>query len=160
MAFPLLAVIAAYAAGGSIVPHAAGGLIVSGAGGYIAGTYMSTAAITTFLAGSVTVAGSVVAAFTGTASALIGGTGVLGTGIGASGVTGTLASVGLVKTTPIIVPIAIVSVLLALIFGGYCWFRLRRRLKSVKPGTELMFTKTEAKMIEYAIKRVAKKSGS
>ena len=44
---PLPIIIAALAAGGTLVPHAAGGLIVSSASGYIAGTYIGTATIAT-----------------------------------------------------------------------------------------------------------------
>jgi hypothetical protein len=47
MAIPL--VIGALLAGGTLVPHAAGGMIVSGATGYVAGTYLSTTAITSVL---------------------------------------------------------------------------------------------------------------
>ena len=35
MPLPLVPIIAALAAGGSLVPHAAGGMIVTSAGGYI-----------------------------------------------------------------------------------------------------------------------------
>jgi hypothetical protein len=40
MPIPLIPIISALAAGGSLVPHATGGLIVTGAGGYIAGTFL------------------------------------------------------------------------------------------------------------------------
>ena len=46
MPLPLVPVIAALAAGGTLVPHAAGGMIVStAASGYVAGTYLSSAAL-------------------------------------------------------------------------------------------------------------------
>ena len=46
MPLPLIAIIPALTAGGTLVPHAAGGMIVTSAAGYMAGTYLSTAAIT------------------------------------------------------------------------------------------------------------------
>ncbi|MDT4857464.1 hypothetical protein FQZ97_918880 [compost metagenome] len=50
MAIPLIPVLAALAAGSSLVPHYAGGMIVtSAATGYVAGTYLSTAAISTLV---------------------------------------------------------------------------------------------------------------
>ena len=45
MPLPLIPIISTLAAGGSLVPHAAGGMIVTSAAGYVAGTYLSTAAI-------------------------------------------------------------------------------------------------------------------
>jgi hypothetical protein len=45
MPLPLIPVIAALAAGGTLVPHAAGGMIVTSAAGYVAGTYLTTAAL-------------------------------------------------------------------------------------------------------------------
>ena len=43
MPIPFIPIIAALAAGGTLVPHAAGGMIVtSAAAGYVAGTYLST----------------------------------------------------------------------------------------------------------------------
>ncbi len=45
MPLPLIPVISALAAGGTLVPHAAGGMIVTTATGYVTGTYLSTAAI-------------------------------------------------------------------------------------------------------------------
>ncbi|MCY3628345.1 MAG: hypothetical protein OXG88_12015 [Gammaproteobacteria bacterium] len=58
MALPV-ALIPALIAGGTLVPHATGGLIVSGGalataghGGYVAGTFLSSTAISTLLVGS------------------------------------------------------------------------------------------------------------
>jgi len=63
MPIPLMAIISALAAGGSLVPHAAGGMIVTGAGGYVAGTYLSTTAIASLLAAATaTVGGTALAA--------------------------------------------------------------------------------------------------
>ena len=59
MPLPLIPIAAALAAGGSLVPHAAGGLIVTATagGGYVAGTYLSTAAVTSLFVGGLTVLG-------------------------------------------------------------------------------------------------------
>ena len=40
MPLPLIPIISALAAGGTLVPHAAGGMIVTSAAGYVAGTYL------------------------------------------------------------------------------------------------------------------------
>lgn len=45
----LVEIISALASGGSLVPHAAGGLIVSGSSGYVANTYLSTAAVSSLI---------------------------------------------------------------------------------------------------------------
>lgn len=50
MPLPLIPIITALAAGGTLVPHAAGGMIVTSATGYVAGTYLSTTAIGSLLA--------------------------------------------------------------------------------------------------------------
>lgn len=58
MPLPLIPIIAALAAGGTLVPHAAGGMIVTSATGYVAGTYLSTAAIGSILAAGSTALGA------------------------------------------------------------------------------------------------------
>ena len=72
MPLPLLPIIPALLAGGSLVPHAAGGLIVSGASGYVAGTYLSSAAIASLLTGAGAALGAGVLTVTGVAGAIIG----------------------------------------------------------------------------------------
>lgn len=57
MPLPLIPVFAALAAGGTLVPHTAGGMIVSSVGGYVAGTYLSTAVIGGLLTAASTVLG-------------------------------------------------------------------------------------------------------
>ena len=50
MPIPLIPIIPALLAGGSLVPHAGGGLIVTGVSGYVAGTtYQGLDAITSSL---------------------------------------------------------------------------------------------------------------
>ena len=58
MPLPLIPIISALAAGGTLVPHAAGGMIVTSAAGYVAGTYLSTAAIGGVLATASTALGA------------------------------------------------------------------------------------------------------
>jgi len=50
MPLPLISIIPALIAGGSLVPHAAGGMMVTSVAGYVAGMYLSTAAITGLIA--------------------------------------------------------------------------------------------------------------
>lgn len=158
MPLPLIPVIAALAAGGTLVPHAAGGLIVTAAtGGYVAGTYLSTAAIASIVVGATATAGAGVAAVTGAASALIGGAGIFGTTVGATGLTGVLMSVGVLPATPIVVPLAIGGATLG---GGYLVYyliRLRRKVTSAKEGEEVQFTAKEAKVIETLVRLFAKR---
>lgn len=154
MALPLVAVIAALSTGGTLVPHAAGGLIVSSASGYVAGTYLSTTAIASMMAASLTTLGATTAVVIGVATTVVGGAGIFGTTIGATGVVGALMSAGLISSTPVIVPISIGSVIAGAGYLSYRWLRLRRRINEVPGGEELMFSEAEAKMIESVIKRL------
>ncbi len=152
MAIPLIPILSALAAGGSLVPHAAGGMIVTGAGGYIAGTFLSTSAIAGLVAsagvGILGVAGTALAAFSGLASSVIGGAGIAGTTVGSSGMVGALMSVGILPSTPIMVPVAIVGGSVAASGLAYVWLRLRAKLKSAADGQEAQFTASEAKIVE------------
>lgn len=161
MAIPLIPILAALAAGGSLVPHAAGGMIVTGMGGYITGTYLSTAAIGA-IAGSATVgvSGLVVAAvasFSGLATSVIGSTGVMGTTLGATGLKGMLMSIGILPSTSIVLlPIVLIGCVVASIGFIYVWRRFRKKLHSAGDGREVEFTETEAKLVERLIKRMGK----
>jgi len=173
MLFPIFPIIAALSAGGSLVPHAAGGLIVSGASGYVAGTYLSTAAITTLLASANAAGVAGLAAFSGgltsaassvstAASTVIGSTGVFGTAIGASGIKGFLVSLGIIPAAPIALPIAIAGVAIA--GGGYLVYRRKSRYRklvqkvvSTPAGSEASFTEEEAKKVEQIILLLARK---
>ncbi len=87
----MVPVVAALNAGGHLVAHSAGGLIVYSAttGGYVAGTYVSTAALASFLTGSAVAAGALGTAavggaaiwaygtVAGAAASLVGGAGFL-----------------------------------------------------------------------------------
>jgi len=160
MPLPLIPIITALAAGGSLVPHAAGGMIVTmGASGYVAGTYLSSAAIASLVTGAGAVLGAGALTLTGAAGAIIGSAGIFGTTIGASGLTGILMSLGILPATPIGVPIAVGGAAAAAGYLSYLLLRLRKKLRAVKEGEEVRFTDTEAKIIEAIIRRSAKKSG-
>ena len=160
MPLPLLPVIAALVAGGTLVPHATGGLIVTSAGGYVAGTYLSTAAITTLLAGGVTALGTGVAVISSAAAGVIGSAGIFGTKIGATGITGLLMSAGIIASTPVWVPVAAAVAGVGLTYGAYRYYSLRNKLVSNPEGTEAQFTEGEAKVIEWLLRKLAKKSST
>ena len=160
MPLPLVPVIAALAAGGTLVPHAAGGMIVTSASGYIAGTYLSSATITALLAGSATALGTGVAVVSGAAAGVIGSAGFFGTTIGASGITGILMSAGIIASTPVWVPVAIAGACGGVSYGAFRYYGLRKKLKATPEGVEAQFTETEAKVIEWLLRRFAKKGKS
>lgn len=157
MPIPLIPIIAALVAGGTLVPHAAGGLIVTSVGGYVIGTYLSTAAVTTLVVGGVSALGAGAAVVSGAAAAVIGGAGILGTTIGASGITGLLMSVGLIASTPIWVPVAIGASATGVTYGVFKYYQLRKKLKATPEGQEAQFTEAEAKVIERILRWLAKR---
>lgn len=111
MPLPIIPVISALAAGGTLVPHAAGGMIVTSASGYVAGTYLSTSAIAGILATAGSAIGAGALCATGAVSKLIGGATVSGTSAVGAGLTGTAVSAGMISSTPVWLPFAI---------GGAC----------------------------------------
>lgn len=135
MPLPLIPILSSLAAGGTLVPHAAGGLIVTSAGGYVAGTYASTAAIGGLLAAGSTALGAGALYLSGAAGSIIGGPGIFGTTIGASGMTGVLMSAGIIPSTPVWVPLAIggaaVLGVAGLGFGGYQLYRRRCMTRAI-----------------------------
>ena len=157
MPIPLIPIISAIAAGGSLVPHAAGGLIVTSASGYVAGTYLSTAAIGGLLATASTTLGAGALYLSGAAASVIGSAGIFGTTIGASGITGALMSAGIISSTPIWVPIAVGGAALGCGYGSYRLLMLRKKINATPVGQEAQFTETEAKIIENLVKRLGKK---
>jgi len=157
MPLPLIPIIAALAAGGSVVPHAAGGLIVNGAGGFVAGTYLSTAAIGNLVATASATLGTGALYFSGVAASLVGSAGIFGTTIGASGITGALMSMGIISSTPVWVPIAVGGAALGCGYGSYRLLRLRQKIKATPLGQEAQFTEIEAKVVENLVKRLASK---
>lgn len=157
MPLPLIPIISALAAGGSLVPHAAGGLIVTSASGYVAGTYLSTAAITALLAGGATALGTGAAVVSGAAAGIIGSAGIFGTTIGATGITGVLMSAGIIASTPVWMPLAIAGAGAGISYGAFRFYALRKKLAATPEGAEAHFTETEAKVIEWLLRRFAKK---
>lgn len=167
MLLPIVPILAALAAGGSLVPHAAGGMIVTSGAGYLAGTYLSTAAISTIIyavSGTALAAlGMGTAAVTGAGSAIIGGAGVFGTTIGATGLTGMLMSAGLISSTPIAVPVAGLAVVAGLGVMGLRGAHIRgikRRLNALPEGAELVFSEKDAKLVEKMLKWFGQKMKS
>lgn len=159
MALPLIPIISALAAGGSLVPHAAGGLIVSSAGGYVAGTYLSSAAISSLLLGSGALLGVGALSASGIATAIIGSAGYFGTTVGATGITGWLMSAGIISATPIMYPVGVGLASLAGVALTGVILRLRHKLKLASKGQEVIFNAIEAKIIEVLLVFFAKKSG-
>jgi hypothetical protein len=161
MPIPLIAVISAISAGGSLVPHAAGGMMITSPAGYVAGTYLSTAAIGGLLTAASTVFGVGALYVSGAASAIIGSAGIFGTTVGSSGITGILMSVGIISTTPLWVPLvaggAAASAATGLGYGGYRLYKLKKKISNTAEGEEARFTEKEAKMIENVINRLNKK---
>ena len=157
MPIPLIPIIYALAAGGTLVPHAAGGLIVTGAGGYIAGTFLSTAAISGLLATASATLGAGALYLSGAAASIVGSAGIFGTTIGATGITGALMSAGIISSTPVWIPLAVGGAALGCGYGGYRLLQLKRKLNETPEGVEAQFTETEAKIIEKIVKQLAKK---
>jgi hypothetical protein len=132
-------------------------LIVTSASGYVAGTYLSTASITALLASGTTAVGTGVAVVSGAVAGIVGSAGIFGTTIGATGVTGLLMSAGIIASTPVWVPVAAVGAGAGLTFGAYKFFALRKKLVTNPEGTEAEFTEGEAKVIEWLLRKLAKK---
>jgi len=155
---PIPLIIAALAAGGSLVPHAAGGFIVSAAGAYVAGTYLSTAAVATIIGtGSATLAvGAAVA--TGAASSIVGSAGIFGTTVGASGLTGVLMSAGLISATPLYVPVLAAAAGLSaagfLAYGSYQLYTLKKKIGNALPGEEVKFSAADAKFLQRLLLKI------
>jgi len=162
MPLPLAPIVAALCAGGSLVPHAAGGCIVTAAGGgYVAGTYLSTATIVSVLTVATASAGSIAAALTGGAAALWGSAGLFGTTIGATGIKGALMSAGLISATPVWVPVAVGGATATSLGGaGYLLYqisKLKKKGDRIQPGQEAQFTDQDAKLFEKILLALHKK---
>lgn len=157
MPIPLIAIVSALAAGGTLVPHAAGVLIVTAAtGGYVAGTYITTAGIASLVVAATATVGAGATILTGAAASIIGSAGIFGTTIGATGITGALMSAGLLSSTPIAFPLLAGGALLTFSCTAYYIFRLKWRLQTAKEGVEMQFSETEARVIEAIIKLLSK----
>lgn len=160
MPLPLIPVISALAAGGTLVPHAAGGMIVTSAAGYVAGTYLSTSAIAGLLAAASTALGGGALYLSGLAGSLVGGAGLFGTKVGASGLVGALISAGLISSTPVWVPLAVggaaVGGVASLGYGSYRLYRLRAMVNQRQGKEEVHFSEGEARMIERLIRWIGR----
>lgn len=161
MPLPLIPIISALATGGSLVPHATGGMIVTSAAGYVAGTYISTAAIGGLLTAASTALGAGALYLSGAAGSIIGSAGIFGTTVGASGITGALMSAGIISSTPIWVPLAVggaaVGSAAGFGYGGYRLYKLKQKISNTPEGEEAQFTETEANIVEKILKRFGKK---
>jgi len=135
-------------------------MIVTSATGYVAGTYLGTAAIAGRLATGFTVVGAGAAAVTGAASRVIGSAGIFGTTIGATGITGALMSAGIISSTPIWIPALVGGALAGIAGGGFYYYRLRRKVSSTPEGQEAQFTDLEAKIVERIIRAIGKRNPS
>lgn len=152
---PIPLVIAALSAGGTLVPHAAGGFIVSSAGGYVAGTYVSTAAVAAFLTTGAGLLATGAAVATGAGSAVIGSAGIFGTTAGASGLTGALMSAGIISSTPFWVPVAVAGTALAggcaMGYAAYQIHQIRKQVAVTPEGEEAQFTESQARIFQLLV---------
>ena len=152
MPLPLIPIISALAAGGTLVPHAAGGMIVtSAAAGYVAGTYLSTSAIAVLIAGATATAGAGLALAFGTMK------GVISTVVARVATTAPIAPV--VPTFlggPVGILLTVFSAL-GIVYGINRIYMLKRKANHALEGKEAQFSETEANIVEQIIKRLAKK---
>lgn len=174
MVLPLIPVVTALASGGSLVAHSAGGLIVysSLTGGYVAGTYISTAALASFLTGTAIAAGTLGTAaiggaaiwaygtVAGAAISLIGSAGFLGTTIGATGITGLMMRAGILPSVSILVPVFLGSAAVLVLGAGAIYARrvqkLIAKVLSTPEGQEMKFSNREAKLVERILRSASK----
>jgi hypothetical protein len=143
-------------------------MIVTSAAGYVAGTYLSTAAVT----GIITAVGAGAVASVGTltafasrllartavtsAAAATGGTAAVATGVTATG-TAAATTTGLLAFAPAILSITAGLTALGLGYRAYQFYQLKSKVSKTKEGNEILFTEKEAKMVEDVIKSIAKK---
>jgi hypothetical protein len=145
---PFIAIAEAIACGAGVVGHSSGGLIFSGASGYIAGTFISTAALGQLLWSFAAVCAAALGWLVGIPALVIGGPGLFGSTLGATGLTGLLMKAGIISSTPIWVVLAILLLPLLALFGLWRWWRLVKRVSNAAPGAELMFSKSEARFVQ------------
>ncbi|WP_200385945.1 hypothetical protein [Thiocapsa imhoffii] len=162
MPLPLIPIITALATGGTLVPHAAGGMIVTSTAGYVAGTYLSTSAITGLLTGATATVGAGIALALTSMKGLMGATlartaaPVVATTTATtvpSAATGVLGFL----TGPVGIVLAVVGAVLGIVYGAYRIFMLNRKLADTPKDEEVQFTENEAKIVEGIIKKLAEK---
>ncbi|GGO80034.1 hypothetical protein GCM10011348_15820 [Marinobacterium nitratireducens] len=129
---------------------------MTASGGYVAGTFLSTAAVNGLLATASATFGAGALYLTGATTGIVGSAGIFGTTIGATGITGALMSAGLLSSTPVWVPIAGGTAALGCTYIGYKLYKLRHKLITTPDGEEAIFTEDEAKMIEKVILRLGR----
>ena len=66
-------------------------------------------------------------------------------------------SLGIVASTPVWIPLAIVGLALGCGYGSYRLFKLKRKIAATPVDEEALFTDSEAKIVENIIKRLSKK---
>jgi len=162
MPIPLIPVVSALAAGGTLVPHGAGGMIVTSTAGYVSGTYLSTSAIGGLLSAAVASLGGGALYLTGAANSIIGSAGLFGTTLGATGIKGALMSAGILSSTPIWIPVAVGGAVVSGAgicgYGSYRIHRLRKKIRTAKGGSEAQFTEAEAGIIERILRAIGKRA--
>lgn len=162
MAIPLIPIVYALIAGGTLVPHAAGGMIVTSAAGYITGTYLSTSAIASLLATAGTGTGLALAgaALKGVVGKMLARTAAVPVVTGVAATTGVTAATGVasVLVSPALVSVTTGVAVLGLGYSVYRLYNLKRKVDSIQEGKEAQFTETETKIVEKIIKRLAKKA--
>lgn len=89
---------------------------------------------------------------TGLGAAAIGGKGFLGSTMGASGLTGALMSVGVISSTPLWVPYAVIGSgavgVAGLGYGSFRLYQIRQKILATPEGEEAEFTEAEAWAVE------------
>ncbi|WP_418647781.1 hypothetical protein ACNQFN_01760 [Thauera butanivorans] len=135
-------------------------MIVTGAGGYMAGTYLSTAAITGLVATATgTAAGlgaTAVAVLSGAGSSIIGSAGVAATTVEATGLKALLMSIGITPSSAVIAFLLPAVGCIAAGAGFYYWWRFMRKPKSATSDQEALFTEMEARIVERLVKKIGK----
>jgi len=163
MPLPIIVIIQALYAGGTLVAHSSGGFIVTAAGSYIASTFISTSALAAYLAaaGLTTVAG--IGTLIGI-SGIIGSAGLMGSSLGATGFTAVFMRWGIINSTPSWIPILIIGAAAGLIFmllwSAYKYRKTIKRIFSAKDGEEVIFTEKEAKMVQKLLVITYKKQNN
>jgi len=66
-------------------------------------------------------------------------------------------SAGIIASTPVWVPVAAAGAGVGLIYGAYRYYALSKKLVASPAGTEAQFTEGEAKVIEWLLRKLAKK---
>lgn len=69
-------------------------------------------------------------------------------------------SAGIIASTPVWVPVAAAGAVAGLTYGAYKFYALRRKLVANPEGAEAQFTEGEAKVIEWLLRKLAKKGGT